>query len=356
MDDIDTRAWAVYADGSMDISPTLSLSLGGRYTSDQRKAKILRQIYFGAAGTPGLGTPNALLFRTDTNYTNGELDKTDTKFTPRVSVEWKAMPDQNVYASYSQGFKGGGFDPRLNVVGTRITDAQARAGFAPETINTYELGLKSAFAGQRFLSNLAVFYSDYKSVQIPGSLAIDTNGDGKDDSFAGITTNAGKAKIKGVELEASARVTNAFTVSGMYSYIDAKYDQYIVNGVNVASARNFQNTPRNSSHLRANYDLHVPMMGHDGTLSLLASAAFKGKTYQFETPSLLDQDAYYVYDASVVWTRRDGKIRAGIYGRNLSNTHYKTAGYLYPTLGFEGVVTAFYGPPRTIAASVEYRF
>jgi len=351
---VDTRAWAAYADGSVDLTDTLQLSLGGRYTVDKRSADILRQIYLGLNGSPGFGNAGAILFRTDTNLPG--LEREDKKFTPRISLGWKATPEQNVYASYSKGFKGGGFDPRLNVAGTGITQAQAREGYKPETIGTYELGLKSSFNRGRITTNTAIFYSDYKDVQIPGSVAIDTNHDGKDDSFAGLTTNAGKAKIKGFEFETVAHVTDNFTLSGMYSYIDAKYKEYFVAGVNVADQRNFQNTPRNSANLRATYEFPLELGGVNGRLALIGSASYRGKTYQFETPSLLDQDGYKIYDASIVWTRSDGKLRAGVHGKNLSDKHYKTAGYLFPTLGNEGTLTAFYGAPRTVQATVEYSF
>ena len=351
---IDTKAWAAYADGSYNLTDALQLSLGGRYTVDKRDADIYRQIYLGMKGTPEMGNPGAILFRTDTDLR--DLSREDKKFTPRIALSWKATPSQNVYASYSKGFKGGGFDPRTNVVGTKISLAQARAGYKPETIGTYELGLKSSFNGGRITTNTAVFYSDYKDVQIPGSVAIDTNGDGKDDSFAGLTTNAGKAKIKGFEFEAVAHLTKEFSLSGMYSYIDAKYNEYIVAGVNVADQRHFQNTPRNSANLRATYEVPMPLAGYDGRLSLIGSASYRGQTYQFETPSVIDQDAYKLYDASIVWTRADGKIRAGLHGKNLSDVHYKTAGYLFPTLGNEGTLTAFYGAPRTVQGTIEYRF
>ena len=356
MGDIDTKAWAAYFDGSYALTDTLNLSLGGRYTVDKREADVLRQIYFGLAGTPGMGNPGAILFRTDTDLRNGLLEREDKKFTPRVALNWKMNPNHNVYASYSEGFKGGGFDPRLNVVGTRIPLATARAGYAPETIETWELGLKSAFNGGRITTNAALFYSDYQDVQIPGSVAIDSDGDGRDDSFAGVTTNAGKAKIKGAELEAIANFTPNFMVAGMYSYIDADYKEYIVAGVNVADQRVFQNTPRNSANLRANYDIPLPVMGRAGRISLIGSVSYKGATNQFETVSLLDQDSYRLWDASIVWTRLDGKVRAGLHGKNLNDEHYKTAGYLFPTLGNEGTLTAFYGNPRTISATLELRF
>lgn len=356
MGDIDTKAWAAYFDGSYALTDTLNLSFGGRYTVDKREADILRQIYFGDRGTPPLGNAGAILFRTDTDLRNGLLKREDKKFTPRVAVNWKLNPAHNLYASYSEGFKGGGFDPRLNVVGTLIPLETARAGYAPETIETVELGLKSSFMGGRITTNTALFHSDYQDVQIPGSVAIDTNGDGRDDSFAGVTTNAGKAKIKGAELEAIANITPNFMIAGMVSYIDAKYREYFVAGVNVANQRVFQNTPRNSSNIRANYDIPLPLFGRNGRLSLMGSWSYKGATNQFEYASILDQDAYRIWDAGIVWTRADGKVRAGLHGKNLGDTHYKTAGYFFPTLGNEGTLTAFYGNPRQVSATLELRF
>ena len=362
--DIDTRAWAVFADANYKINDALSVELGGRYTVDKREASILRQIYFGLGGTPGLGNPNAILFRTDTNYTNGELKREDKKFTPKIGLAYKASADQNVYVNYARGFKGGGFDPRLNVFGTKISDAQARAGYKPEIIDTVELGLKSQYAGGRFMSNIALFHSKYKDVQIPGSLAVDTNGDGIDDSFAGVTTNAGRAKINGLEIEAMGRVTDAFTLSGMVSHINAKYTEFmssvVVNGVptltNVADQRRFQNTPKNSANLRANYDMPLPLMGRNGKVTLTANVAYRSEVSQFEYASPLDQGAYSLWDASVLWTSADNRIRAALHGRNLSDKRYKTGGYVFPTLGNEGTLTAFYGNPRTVSATLEYRF
>ncbi|MGG7603331.1 TonB-dependent receptor [Massilia sp. BKSP1R2A-1] len=354
--DIDTKAWAIYADGSYNVTDAFSVSLGGRYTVDEREAEVLRQIYLGNKGTPGLGNTGAILFRTDTDLRGGVLQRKDKKFTPRVALNYKMNSDHNVYASYSEGFKGGGFEPRLNMVGTRLPLAVAKQGYAPESIETYELGLKSSFNGGRITTNAAVFYSDYQDVQIPGSVAIDTNGDGRDDSFAGVTTNAGKAEIKGAELEAIANITPNFMIAGMYSYIDAEYKEYIAAGVNVAGQRTFQNTPKNSANLRFNYDIPLPLAGYNGKLSLIGSASYKGATAQFETASLLDQESYKLYDASIVWTRADGKVRAGIHGKNLSDKHYKTGGYLFPTLGLEGTLTAFYGNPRQVSATLEYRF
>ncbi len=358
-DDVDTKAWAAFADVSFDVSQDISLSVGGRYTVDERKAKVLRQIYLGVAGSPALGNPGAILFRTDTNLTNGELQREDKKFTPRLSLSYKASDTQNFYASASKGFKGGSFDPRLNLVGTRLPLSEAKKGFEPENITTYEFGVKSNFGGGALLTNVAAFTSDYRDVQIPGSVAIDTNGDGIDDSFAGVTTNAGRAKLKGFEVEAVARLTDAFSISAMGGYIDAHYTQFLVSGVNLASARAFQNTPRTTTNVKATYEWPMALIGKGGKLALSGTASRRAKTQQFEfAVPILDQDAFSLYDASLVWSANDGKLRIGLHGKNLTNERYKIAGYNFPTLPSvaDSSILAFYGNPRQTFLTIDYRF
>jgi iron complex outermembrane receptor protein len=150
----------------------------------------------------------------------------------------------------------------------------------------------------------------------------------------------------------------------MYSHINAEYTQFLtsqlVGGVptlvNVAGERYFQNTPKNSANLRATYDIALPLMGRSGTASISGSAAYKDETTQFEYASVLDQPGYTLYDLSLTWTSADNKIRAGLHGKNLGDKRYRTGGYVFPNLGREGVLTAFYGAPRTVSATLEYRF
>lgn len=356
--DIDTKAWAAFADASYQMTKEVDISFGGRYTRDTRQAEVFRANYFGL-GSPTLGNPNAALFRVDTNLGKDVLDRTDSKFTPKAGLGYKLNPNQKAYFTYSEGFKGGMFDPRMNLGGNPNNPAveQLVKGVDPEIVKTIELGLKSASADKTLQTNVAVFSSQYRDVQVPGSVAIDTNGDGVDDSFAGTLTNAGKARIRGVELEAIARVTPQFSVTGMVGLIDAEYTEWIVNGVNVAASRNFQNTPERSANLTATYDMPMSFMGRSGTLSFINSLSYKSKTYQFETPAPeLDQDAYSLWDLGVVWTSNDRKTRVGLHGKNLSDERYKVAGYYFPTLGNEGSITAFYGAPRTVSVSLEQRF
>lgn len=134
------------------------------------------------------------------------------KFTPRLSVSFKPTPEHHLYASYSKGFKGGGFDargvganaPDLNGNGTRDPDEVAAfLGFRPESVSSYELGYKGALFDRRLDLAATVFQADYRDVQIPGSSACTVGGL---PSFCGVVTNAGRARFRGVELEVSGRL------------------------------------------------------------------------------------------------------------------------------------------------------
>ena len=57
-----------------------------------------------------------------------------------------------------------------------------------------------------------------------------------------------------------------------------------------------------------------------------------------------------------MWTSYDGRIQAGLHGKNLTDEEYRVAAYNFPTLGLEGNVTAFYGAPLTVAGTVRVQF
>jgi iron complex outermembrane receptor protein len=302
------------------------------------------------------------------------LHRTDTKFTPKLGFGWKLAPEHNLYGTASQGFKGGMFDPRMDLGGNPNSALSLikRKGVDPEEVTSFELGMKSSMNGGRLQTNAAVFFTKYKNVQIPGSIPT-FDAAGNVNGFAGSLTNAGKAKIKGLELEAVSHVTEALNLSAMYSYIDAKYDEWIVangaNLTNVAGAAEFQNTPKHSANLSATYDWPLVMMGRSGTLSLLNSVSYKSKVYQSEYVRLigvpavdtvvpgnlmLAQDAYTLWDAGLVWTSADRKLQIGLHGRNLTDKRYKVAGYNFS--GFFNTVTTFYGDPRTVRLTVGVKF
>ncbi|MDE2561307.1 MAG: TonB-dependent receptor [Sphingomonadales bacterium] len=373
--DIGTDTLAGFADFTYDLTDQLSLELGGRYTWDKRTAYILRQNYLGG-GSPvfgGLGIPFGA------PSTNFHGSATYTKFTPRAVLSFKPDRDTTLYASFSQGFKGGGFDPRgvgINAPTTNASgvpsDAEVASflSFRPEKVNSYEIGYKADLFDHRLYIAADAFYMDYTDVQIPGSVACTVGGI---QTFCGVVSNAGKARMKGFEIEGRARLIDGpagtgLSLSGSVGYIDARYTRYVTNigGVptDVAQYRKMQNTPAWTGNAALDYAL--PIAG--GRLDAIASLAFKSKTYNYETPNpYIDQKAYQTVDASLVYHAPGNRWSLGVFGKNLFDVRYKTSGYtfmaanpvtgalltnssgaLIPALGKEGTLTAFYGDPRRV--------
>jgi iron complex outermembrane receptor protein len=386
---VNTATIAGFADFTFKASDFISLSVGGRYTSDRRRATVIRKnLLFGAS--PALGGTGVQLGALTSDF-RGE--KTFREFTPRASVSFFPDPDNTLYLSWSKGFKGGGFDPRglstaapdLNANGVRepneIFDYFL---FDPEKVTSYEAGYKASLLDRRLRFALAAFYADYKDVQVPGSVGAVINGV---PTFVGVTTNAGKANMKGVEAEWVATLARGFAggrshvnFSGTLGYLDAKYKQFITNipgtgpgtgPVDVATSRRIQNTPKWT--MSGTLDMAVPVGG--GDLDFSTTLSWRSKTFQFETPSpFLDQPGYALWDAHLVWTSPDDRFTIGLHGKNLTNQRYITSGYqflavdtvtgvptllngkLVPSLGKEGVVTTFYGNPRQLFVSFGVKF
>ena len=383
---VDTETYAIFGDFTYDLSERLSLSVGGRYTWDKRTANILRQNYLGG-GSPFFGGAGVAFGAASTNF-SGQRDF--KKFTPRVSLSFKPTPDDNIYASFSQGFKGGGFDPRgvganapdLNGNGIRGENDEVAAflSFRPESVDSYEVGYKgNAFDGGLTYA-LAGFYADYTDVQIPGSVACIVSGL---PSFCGVTSNAGKATFKGVELEFNARLGESvandgdrLNLLGAVGYIDAKFDQYISNiasvPTDVAAFRDVQNTPSWTASATLAYMTPVGA----GRLNLGTTVSYRSSTTQFEIPNpYIDQSGYALVDASLVYTAPDDRWSIGLYGKNLFDKEYKTSGYSFiagnattgvpilggtglpvASLGREGTLTAFYGNPRQVFLTAGVKF
>jgi iron complex outermembrane recepter protein len=371
--DIDTDTMAVFGDFTYDFTDQLSLSLGGRYTWDQRNAYILRQNYLGG-GSPVFGGAGVAFGAPGTNFRG---TRTFTKFTPRASLSFKPDADSTLYLSFSQGFKGGGFDPRGAGVNAPNTDGVAGLSneeiaaflsFRPEQVNSYELGYKAQLFDRALTLALAAFRMDYTDVQIPGSVACTVSGL---PSFCGVVSNAGKARLQGFEAEGRLRL-GGLTLTGAVGYIDAKYLTYITNiaavPTDVAAFRHVQNTPAWTGSASAAYS--VPVGG--GRVDLGAGISWKSKTFQFEVANpFLDQPAYALVDASLVYHSPDDMWSLGVFAKNLTDKRYRTSGYTFiaanattgvlnspitSALGREGVLTTYWGNPRQIYATASLKF
>lgn len=385
--DVRTETSSIFGDFTFDFTPQLSLSVGGRYTWDQRKSFVYKANFLGGplygatsefGGNPTLNLGASTNFRGTANF---------KRFTPRASLSFKPNADHMFYVSYSEGFKGGGFDPRGSgtsapisnpAVGRTYQDIYNYLSFDPESVNSYEIGWKGSAFDKRLTWALDGFYADYKNVQIPGSVACTIGGVA---SFCGITTNAAKAEIKGVELETNAVLARDFagprsniTFTGAVGYIDPKYKHYIgPTGTEVSQYRQFQNTPKWT--VSGTLSGTVPVAS--GDLNASTTVSYRSLTHQFEVASpFLDQPGYTLWDANLSYSFGSKRQYSfGVHAKNITDVHYKIGGYQYlaanaatgqilytptggvtPTLGKEGIATAFYGNPRQVFGTFSLKF
>ncbi len=389
--DMQTKAWAIFGDAAVALSDRFNLSVGARYTVDRRKGSVLRRTY-ALGGSPEFGGvapfDDGVLLATTSNFTGKRKDEA---FTPRVSLSFAPNATNNLYLSYARGFKGGGFDPRGQTTEAPVQTPEGiydYMAFEPETVDSYELGWKGVTTDRRLSWAAAVFQANYRDVQIPASVGCIVRGV---PTFCGVTANAGKARFRGVELEASWRaaesamtVGDRLTLSGMLGFLDARYLQFdtIVaidpstdlpmapQEMNLADYRKVQNTPKWTTS--ATVDYTVPMRA--GRVNANATLSYRSSSQQFEQPIPgLDQKGFALLDANVVWTSANERWTVGLHGKNLTDTRYVVGGYnffaqnpftgqfinpftgapgLVSTVGVEGVLTAYYGNPRQIFVSV----
>lgn len=366
--DVDTKTWSIFGDFTYDLTDKFSLSVGGRYTWDKRTSRILRTTFVG--GYSDLFPPTDAVPIAVTSDFNGSA--TFKEFTPRASLSFKPNANHTFYATYSKGFKGGGFDPRGQTSQAPDLDGDGDIdyadqyeflSFAPETVDSYEIGWKASLLDDSLFISLAAFKGDYTDVQIPGSVGVDSNGDGISDSFVGITSNAGDADVNGVEFEGRAVVGRNFagpgsrlTFNWALGVLDAKYNTFIdALGNDVADQRVFQNTP--DVTVNTGFDLGIPVAS--GVVDFLGSVSLRSDASQFELPGPLDQDGYALVDASIVYTDDSDRWSIGIHGKNLFDQRYIVSGYDFVTgsvLGLEGNLTAFYGDPRRVFVTGQVKF
>ncbi|MEO0817862.1 MAG: TonB-dependent receptor [Pseudomonadota bacterium] len=377
--DVSTETWSVFGDFTFDVTDRFSVALGGRYTEDERTSHVLRRTFLGGFSEFFGGDP--LLLATTSDFNGSE---TFDDFSPRISLAYDVTDSSNAYFTYSQGFKGGSFDPRGQTTAAPDFDQDGTVSaqevfdfmqFDPEEVDSYEVGYKASQFDGRVSYSIAAFYSDYKDVQVPGSVGVDTDGDGTNDTFTGVTTNAGAATIRGVEFEGQATFAeqvfnddDLFNFNWSVGYLDAEYDEFIdAFGNDVSDDRVIQNTPDWTASGRLAYDTPFTIANNDGRLLLNTLVSYRGESSQFETPNpFLDQDAFTLWDASVRWEAASGNWGINLTGKNLTDERYIVAGYNFvainpdgsftPTLGQEGTLTAFYGDPRTVTVGVDFSF
>lgn len=325
-----TKSYAIFADFSYSLTPRLRL-IGGARLGHDKKSIVNRVVT-----TIAPGDPSSVVI-----VVPFEGKSSDTTLAPKLGLQYDFTRDVMGYAVFQKGYKGGGFN----------FAAVGGDPFLPETITSYEAGIKSSLFGGRAIANLTGFYYDYKNLQLFKNLSI-----------VALVENAPKSRVYGIELETSARITNNTTIQLSGSYLDAKFVKYSEDDIvlpgdnpeNLAGHR-LNRSPKYSfiGSLEQSVPLNsglVEELRLRGEVSYTDDISFR----PFNRPADV-QKGYALVNAYMVLRGKNDRFSLRLFGRNLTNKAY------YNQIQGGGIVFGGYrkgewGSPRTYGISLTVRY
>jgi outer membrane receptor protein involved in Fe transport len=354
------RTGAVYGQLSWKFRPGWEYVLGGRYT-DERKKSYFVQPYVNPFFAPVY--PAGARFDADQHFHN---------FSPATTLTWKPERDVTLYAGYKTGYKSGGFSnsATISVFGNGLSDL----AFNPEKVKGVEAGAKATLLDNRLRVNLDAYHYKYSALQIDFYDA---------QRLTLMTTNAGSATVKGLELAAEylPQAISGLKVMGTAQYNVARYRNYIApcySGQSQAqgclpigpggalrqdlSGRPTANAPLWTASLGADY---TQPLGPALMLGLAGRVRYSGSysASPFGHP-LAVQSSYVNLDAAVRLFTADDRWQVSLVGKNLTNKFVVTstfdqAGTGSPSGAATGTPANQFGlsaPPRTVMLELTARF
>ncbi|HAS15534.1 MAG TPA: hypothetical protein DCS01_09570, partial [Idiomarina abyssalis] len=296
---VDTSSEALFGQATYQLDDQWSVTLGGRYTRDDKSADVFRYTYAGIKFLDrGDYSADPIVINSD--FTT-QADW--SKFSPHASVSYQVDPAVMLYASYSNGFKSGGVDMRADV----SLNPDASNPYDPETVDTVEFGVKSEMLDGRMRLNAAAFFSDYQDMQVTVQRAIEGGG------VASQVLNAADSTVQGFEIESTFAATPTLNFNGSLGYIDAEFDSVAFFNPetqqveDVSDLWSFQNTPKVTANLGFTKEFAL----ESGSLVWSTNVSYRDDTQIFEVPSPLDEEAYSLTNTSVVWYSNSSQWTVG---------------------------------------------
>lgn len=347
---------AAYVQSNIDLTEKLSLTLGARYTKEERKADVYSDLYASieypydnwiSGYDRDTALPQTQVLGIDTNG-DGILDSMKSeewsRFTPRVGIEYQANENTLYFASYSQGFKSGTFNPR----------ATANENAAdPEIVDSFEIGMKKDWT-DALRTNITLFSTEHKDRQYIVVVPQD------DDTDLGqFLANAASSDVKGIEAEVTWLATENLSFNLAYGHLSADIEQDENISVPLVG---LSNTPDDTFSLSANYLLESSV----GVFMFNAGYYYRSDYTIFEDDDSLKQDGFGQVNASIAWESNDGNWYGGLHAKNITDKEYMVGGYNFtsrnpdgsygPGFGGDTTLIGYYGDPRTIHLTLGYRF
>jgi iron complex outermembrane receptor protein len=354
--DVDTKSYAAFFHADYQFNDQWGVTLGARYSKDDKKFEggqaDLDGYNYKSAGCWGANGPDMACwaafagavglapFPDPSNpyryFPPGEQSQEYDVFTPTVGAQFHVSGNTMLYASFSKGFKAGGWTTRLSNPLADIDDA----AFGPEESETYELGLKSRFLDDRVQTNLAVFWTDYTGIQLQIQ-----------EGASPVSQNAGDAELKGAELELEAIVGGGFSVNLAAGYIDAEYTTLKTSVQGITLDTDLPKTPEYKFTVSPQWDVKLP---NTGTLRFAADYTHTASMFN-DAPNtpLLARPATDNLSAAIHYISPEEKYQVTLGGSNLTDDRYLTVGSVN---GAEGETVGTYNPPRQWYLSLHMRF
>lgn len=352
---IDSESTAVYAQASYDFNDKLSMTFGARYTQEEKDAIVYNGLVFDTiypqtGWVPGYVRDDALINATVVPV----LDDSDkwTRFTPRLGVEYQQNEDVMWFASYSQGFKSGLFNPRASF---------AEPSVDPEIVDSFEVGIKSDWQDTlRF--NATIFVLDHKDRQFVSVLEGQNPGD-----LEQRLGNIGESEATGAEIEVKFIATDSLSFDFSLGLIDSEFNNVLAfNGTgfdDISDRYTITYTPETTANIGFNYDFETGL----GSFLLNGNYYYRSEYDLAVVDNLLQQDGYGLFNLSLNWFSQDGLWNAGIHAKNITDEEYLTGNYAFvtidpntgdfiPGLGGDNTLIGYYGDPRTISLTIGYKF
>lgn len=321
------KSYAIFGHVDVKLTDALSIALGARESWDKKNFFVFAQ------GDTVLVPP-------------ANQRKSWKKFMYDANVNYKFTPDVMAYLRYARGSRPGGFNH------TPLST------YDPETVDSFEGGIKTTLFDRRVTFNLAGFYYKYKGIQRQTSVGFDNNNDGTIDGFARVTANAGKSRAYGFEMELVARPVDGLNINLGVGYLDAKYQVWNdLEADNVTPIDNSTlpvlNAPKWTINAGISYDIPVSETGMIAKIT--PSANLYHVSSQFtntEAQPVSFDDGHSLLSAALRFEAPDNRFAVTIFGENLTNSYYIQNG---GSLGGLGLYVQE-GRPRTYGARLEFQF
>ncbi len=305
-----TKSYAGFGQATYTFLNSFDLTAGLRYTEDNKT--FLPDQFITADLTPGMqliaGSPNTpkdlVLPHVLSSLSEGD-------FTPMANLSWHATSNIMAYASYSQGFKSGGFDQRV------FPPLAATPQYQAEKATTYELGVKSQFMDRRLTVNADIFDTEYSNLQVQVFNGV-----------APVTENAAAARIKGAELETHYAFGSGWFVEGSGGYLDPKYTRINSDANEITLNSQFE---RVSTWTTSGSLVKSVEFGDGSDMTARVDASYRTGFYMdaLNSPELY-QKGYAILNASLAYQFPKKRLTITFGGTNVTGTRYAETG-IYDT-------------------------